>query len=252
MAGKGRNRRRAGRVQLDVARPSLYDAHRTSFVPAFARAASAFAACAAVVAVSACSVFAGGAGGGGVGASGDVGAVADLLGVVRVVPERVTVLGYDRSRFGGWAPAGACDTRDAVMAIWFGLASPTESSPAGGCGADARSVIDDPYTGAELSPADADVDHVYPLAAAWDFGAHAWAPAARRAFANDVRRNLVPVAADVNREKSDLTPAEWLPPARGLRCGYSRRYLEVAVAWRLPVSVADWRALAGACGIRAR
>ena len=62
----------------------------------------------------------------------------------------------------------------------------------------------------------------------------------------------MPVASAVNRAKSDLTPAEWLPPNRSLRCDYSARYLRVAVAWRLAVSVADWEAMADACDITVR
>lgn len=184
-------------------------------------------------------MFAAGCGppiGGGAGTSEEV---AALLADVRVVPERVTVLGYDRSKFGGWAPArSGADTRDVVLEEWFGAVDSAS--------------IPDPYTGEDLEPDGADIDHVYPLAAAWDFGAHSWDSRSRRAFANDAGLNLVPVASGINREKSDLTPGEWLPPARDLRCDYSARYLRVAVAWHLPVSVSDWEALAKACDIRAR
>lgn len=151
-----------------------------------------------------------------------------LLHDVRVVRERVTVTGYDRSRFGGWSSVGPRTTREVVLYEWAGA---------------------DPYTGEALVPDGVDIDHVYPLAAAWDFGAHAWTPSQRRGFANDVARNLVPTASAVNRAKSDATPAEWLPAPRDLRCPYAVRYLEAAVAWELPVSVADWEAMADACGL---
>lgn len=189
----------------------------------------------------------GGAGDGAGGRDGRRAEVAELLATVRVVPARVTVLGYDRSLFGGWAPAGAGpgggtgDTRDAVLAEWFGTV-----------GGNRATIIADPYTGDDLTAEGADIDHVYPLAAAWDFGAHLWDARTRRAFANDAEHNLVPVASAVNRAKSDLTPAEWLPPDRGLRCDYSARYLRVAVAWRLAVSIADWEAMADACAITVR
>lgn len=176
---------------------------------------------------------------------------------MRVIPERVTVLGYDRALFGGWAPAAAAsdaaiaDTRDAVLAEWFGGDTGTPSGTNAGTDA-GDTVIADPYTGDDLTADGADVDHVYPLAAAWDFGAHMWDARTRREFANDADLNLVPVASAVNREKSDLTPEEWLPPDRDLRCDYSKRYLRVAVAWRLAVSVADWEAMADACDITVR
>lgn len=167
---------------------------------------------------------------------------APLLRDVRVVAERATVTGYDRSRFGGWSDTGGCSTRDAVLDAWFGGV---------GCGGDAGqgASASDPYTGEPLLVDDADIDHVYPLAAAWDFGAHAWGASDRRAFANDMEANLVPTASDVNRRKSDLTPAEWLPEPRELRCPYSVRYLTAAVRWDLPVSAADWAAMAEACGL---
>ncbi len=222
---------------------------RSAFaLPLFAlrRPAHPFLALTSCFAVSVCAAGCGPSVNGGAGTSEEV---AALLADVRVVPERVTVLGYDRSKFGGWAPAAGnsstwsapaksgADTRDVVLEEWFG----TEDG----------SAIPDPYTGDDLTAEGADIDHVYPLAAAWDFGAHAWDARTRRAFANDAERNLVPVASAVNREKSDLTPAEWLPPDRDLRCDYSARYLRVAVAWRLAVSVADWEAMADACDIRA-
>lgn len=186
----------------------------------------------------------------------DHAAATRLLTEVRVVRERVTVIGYDRSRFGGWTTSGACTTRDIVLDAWTGDGSCGEvgAEPEEGDGARQGAVSGaepgaDPYTGEPLPTDAVDVDHVYPLAAAWDFGAHAWPPARRREFANDAARNLVPTASAVNREKSDATPAEWMPGPRVLRCPYSVRYLEVAVAWDLPVSVADWEAMAAACGI---
>lgn len=163
---------------------------------------------------------------------------AGLLGAVAVAGERVTVTGYRRAAFGDWARDGACTTRQAILVRDFG------GPP---CRPGDR-VIADPYTGAPLVAGDAEVDHVYPLAAAWDFGAHAWPARRRAAFANDPL-NLLPTAAAANRAKSDLTPAEWLPAPAGA-CGYAVRYLRVARKWALPVSAADFRALAGACGIR--
>ena len=86
---------------------------------------------------------------------------------------------------------------------------------------------------------DIQVDHVYPLAAAWAAGAWAWPQRRRLRFANDVRRELLAVSADANQAKGAATPSQWLPP-RG-RCGYLGAYLRVAVAYDLPITAADAR-----------
>jgi HNH endonuclease len=59
-------------------------------------------------------------------------------------------------------------------------------------------VLDDPYSGAriEFRKAQADevqIDHVVPLAYAWDMGASAWTLEARMAFASSQALNLVAV-----------------------------------------------------------
>ena len=88
------------------------------------------------------------------------------------------------------------------------------------------------------------IDHVVPLSAAWDLGAHRWPAAKRKAFANDPR-NLLATASGINRAKSDDTPAQWMPHVRGddRRCAYATRYRDVSAAYGLPVPKADMRAL---------
>lgn len=166
-------------------------------------------------------------------------AVATQLAQVRVISERPTIIGYKRKKFGGWAGTDDCTTRTKVLVDWFG------GTP---CKPDSRTKIADPYSGETISSAEVDIDHIFPLAAAWDFGAATWSTADRHAFANDHAINLVPTRSDINREKSDLTPAEWMPsPAQS--CGYAHRYLSVAISWQLAISYADWAALADACAI---
>ncbi|MEJ5919468.1 HNH endonuclease family protein [Corynebacterium sp. H78] len=168
--------------------------------------------------------------------------VVTLLESVRVQPQRVTITGYERELFGGWSVDGACDTRQRVLVRWFG---------GSGCKLDEDAAIADPYTGKDVLSAQVDVDHVYPLAAAWDFGAAQWDSSRRREFANDLDANLVPTMSAINREKSDLTPSEWMPTQRELRCDYAARFVAVAVKWDLAVSVDDWSVMAKSCGIRA-
>ena len=171
-------------------------------------------------------------------------AVVKQLRTVRVVADRPTVTGYKRERFDVWAGSADCNTRHKVLAAWFGgsACSLDDGSPR---------EIPDPYTGDPVGAHEVDIDHIYPLAAAWDFGAYAWDSERRRQFGNDIETNLVPTRSAVNRDKGDASPAEWLPED-AKACDYSHRYLAVAIKWDLPVSSADWKAMAAACGIRAR
>lgn len=158
-------------------------------------------------------------------------------------PPRATVLGYSREEFGeGWATLDdACTTRTAAMAQAF---------RSGTCRTPHRqwdvSPITDPYTGHPLVPADVEIDHLVPLAAAWDLGAHAWTPQRRRDFANDPR-NLVVTSSAANQAKSDQLPSEWLPPQRRARCAYARRLAAVAAEYGLALPAPDLRAARRAC-----
>jgi hypothetical protein len=146
--------------------------------------------------------------------------------------------GYVRSRFEHWVDADddCQDTRDEVLAA--------ESLVAvSGC---------DIQRGKWLSYYDGvttvlstgfDVDHLVPLAEAWDSGAKRWNGATRRRYANDLRdtRTLVAVTASSNRSKSDRDPAEWMPSLGA--CKYVRQWVAVKIRWRLTVDRAEKRAL---------
>lgn len=188
-------------------------------------------------------------------ARADRATVTDLLDRVTVTGRRTHVLGYDRDQFGGWTTTvtvdGAyCTTREAVLLSTFGRrdraadATATDTADCPSPGPTATDV----YTGERISPGDVEIDHIVPLAAAWDHGAHDWPRARRVAFANDLAVNLVAVAGPVNQAKSDGTPGEWLPPAGGaVHCAYVARYLTVSVVYGLTVSEADAAASRRAC-----
>ena len=102
-----------------------------------------------------------------------------------------------------------------------------------------------PYSGRVISsdPAMAagepiELDHIFPLSAAWDMGAYAWPMAKRLAFANDPA-NLVAVAKAENQAKSDSLPSEWLPSDSSRRCWYVNQLADIAVTYGLAVSAAD-------------
>lgn len=168
-----------------------------------------------------------------------------------VAQTRFTVTGYDRQRaFGpGWAQGpGGCDSRQIAMAeAWAQpCAVPyTQWGTAGGV-----DPITDPYTNEDLLPSDVELDHLYPLAAAWDMGAHAWPQEKRLAFANDPL-NLVVTSSRANQAKSDSLPSEWMPPARRNRCAYSQRLAQVAAKYELALPRADRKVMRRTCaGLR--
>ncbi|MGV9839680.1 HNH endonuclease family protein [Nocardia niigatensis] len=183
-----------------------------------------------------------------------------LLAGVRTVPARPRPGGYERGCGSGqgcvfgpaWTddhdgPGGhdGCDSRNTVLARQL-----TEVSfrPGNACVVLAGD-LNDPYTGRHIAFARGEaktvqIDHVYPLAAAWDLGASGWPPARRVRFANDVDYNLLAVDGKTNEDKGDRTPGDWLPPARAGHCFYAGKYLMVAHRYGLPVTAADRDALA--------
>ena len=179
----------------------------------------------------------------------------ELLEQVRVVEDRPDVAGYDRDCGPGdgcvfgteWsddtdAPDGrdGCDTRNDVLAasltdVRYSVRSP-DCDVVGGTLVDPYTAVTMDYTteGSQIH-----VDHLFPLAAAWDLGAATWTPAERSRFANDTALELVAVNGTANLQKGDSTPASWLPPNKAYRCTYVTTYLEVAVAYDLAVTTAD-------------
>ena len=150
-----------------------------------------------------------------------------------------TRVGYARTKFRLWVDAdGDCrDTRDEVLAA-------ESLVRVSGCDVQVgkwRSYYDGVVTRRSTS---FDIDHLVPLAEAWDSGAKRWNADTRRRYANDLGdpRSLVAVSASSNRAKSDRDPAQWLP--RYGKCRYVRQWVAVKTRWRLKVDSAEKRALA--------
>lgn len=91
---------------------------------------------------------------------------------------------------------------------------------------------------------DIDIDHMVPLAEAWGSGARDWTDDQREAFANDIDdyRTLVGVTDNVNQEKSDQDPAEWMPDYE--KCRYIFEFVSVKIRWRLTVDSTEKAAMA--------
>ncbi len=149
-----------------------------------------------------------------------------------------TRTGYDRAKFRLWVDADhdCRDTRDEVLAA-------ESLVRVSGCDIQRgkwRSYYDGVVT---RSSSTFDIDHLVPLAEAWDSGARRWTAATRQRYANDLgdSRTLVAVSASANRSKSDQDPAEWMP--RLGKCMYVRQWVAVKLRWSLKVNSAEKRAL---------
>ncbi|GGR90265.1 hypothetical protein GCM10010269_31730 [Streptomyces humidus] len=148
--------------------------------------------------------------------------------------------GYSRDLFPTWITiSGTCNTREYVLKR-DGSNVVTNSA----CTATSGSWYS-PYDGATWTAAsDLDIDHLVPLAEAWDSGASAWTTARRQAFANDVTRpQLLAVTDNVNQSKSDQDPAEWMPSLTSYRCTYVRAWVQVKYYYDLSVDSAEKSAL---------
>ncbi len=149
--------------------------------------------------------------------------------------------GYDRDLFRHWidADGDGCSTREEVLVA----ESRTTVGVGSGCSLSGGRWYSYYDALTWTDPSDVDIDHLVPLAEAWDSGARSWRVSMRQAFANDLgdRRSLVGVTDNVNQSKADRDPAEWLPARE--RCRYVREWVAVKHRWRLSVDRPEKRSL---------
>ncbi|WP_328560215.1 HNH endonuclease family protein [Streptomyces coelicoflavus] len=150
--------------------------------------------------------------------------------------------GYDRDLFPHWiTQSGSCNTRETILKR-DGEDVVTNSS----CAATSGTWYS-PYDGATWSASsDVDIDHMVPLAEAWDSGADSWTTSRRQSFANDLTRpQLLAVTDNVNQSKGDQDPATWMPSRSAYRCTYVRAWVQVKYYYDLSVDSAEKSALQG-------
>jgi hypothetical protein len=153
--------------------------------------------------------------------------------------------GYSRDKFTHWidADGDGCNTRYEVLDV-ESETSITCSNVSGGRWFSYYDRV------SWTAPSDVDIDHMVPLAEAWDSGARTWSASVRRAFANDLgdSRSLVGVTDNVNQAKGDKDIAQWLPEFS--KCRYLREFVAVKIRWRLKVDAGEkaaMRSLAKRC-----
>ncbi|MER7126724.1 HNH endonuclease family protein [Micrococcus luteus] len=147
--------------------------------------------------------------------------------------------GYKRTAFRHWIDANrdGCNTRDEVLLEEAHIAPQVEPR----CEIVGGSWYSY-YTDTVVTDARAlDIDHLVPLAEAWDSGASTWTPKRRQDYANDLTapHHLVAVTARSNRSKADKDPSQWLPPYQPARCRYVTEWVSVKIRWGLTVDTAE-------------
>ncbi|GHB80113.1 hypothetical protein GCM10010377_82530 [Streptomyces viridiviolaceus] len=149
--------------------------------------------------------------------------------------------GYDRNReFGsGWTDEDrdGCNTRQEVL-LAEAVTPPAVTGRCTLSGGSWYSWYD------EQTVTATDIDHVVPLAEAWDSGAKFWTRDKRVAYANYLNdpRHLEAVSQRSNRQKSDQDVAEWLP-VESARCRYLNYWVPIKLSWSLAVDTAELDAL---------
>jgi len=187
--------------------------------------------------------------------------VVVLAGIAQI-PLRVRGADYRREAFGdSWTddnPAAGghngCDTRNDILdrdLVDKTYVSITRCPDAIGTG-----TLHDPYTNATVmfvrgnqTGASVQIDHIVPLALAWDLGARNWPDDVRLRFANDPA-NLIAVDGKTNQDKGDSEPALWMPPNAAFRCQYAVQFTAVLRGYGLSVdapSAAVLREAAATC-----
>jgi len=149
--------------------------------------------------------------------------------------------GYNRNLFRHWSDldGDGCDTRREVLR----RDARTQDFNNNSCGDNTGSWVS-VYDGISVSAAGSlDIDHLVPLAEAWDSGAHSWDSNRRELFAND-ESALLAVTARSNRSKSASDPAEWMPSSSTARCPYASAWVATKVKWRLSVDNREYNFLA--------
>ncbi|UFR07081.1 HNH endonuclease family protein [Streptomyces sp. Go40/10] len=167
--------------------------------------------------------------------------VSDALAQLPVRLEDRT--GYERTKFKHWVDADkdGCNTRAEVLKA-EAVVAPERGARCKLSGGQWYSPYDDRYI---VGPSGLDIDHLVPLAEAWDSGASAWTAKEREAYANDLGddRALIAVSAASNRSKADQDPSTWLPPAAGYRCQYVTDWVADKMRWGLSIDTGERAAL---------
>ena len=166
----------------------------------------------------------------------------DQLAALRIDDRPNPIGDYRREDWSHWddIDGNGCDARQDALIMWSTIAATVNR--AGTCKTITGWWVSPYDLVASANPGDFDVDHLVPLADAFDSGGWQWSASKRRQFANN-QAELVVASASSNRSKGADSPDQWRPSNRGSWCAYATGWLGVKVAWELTATTAERDAL---------
>lgn len=157
------------------------------------------------------------------------------------------VYAYDRDYFGPtWADTdyNGCDTRNDILNR--DLSNVTHKAGTNNCVV-TSGTLNDPYSGdiinftrGSQSSMAVQIDHIVPLANAWNTGASQMDETTRLKFANDPE-NLLAVDGPTNQAKGAKDAGDWLPTA--YRCDYVATQIYIKTKYELWVTESEATAM---------
>lgn len=149
-----------------------------------------------------------------------------------------------RARFRHWSDLDkdGCDTRNEVLIAESSTPAQIDATKCKVVEGDWISLFDGVR---HTNDSNLEIDHMVPLAEAWDSGAASWNAAKREKFANDLDdpRSLIAVTAEMNSKKGSREPHRWLPPSKSYRCTYLSDWVAIKNKWKLSVDVVERNAI---------
>jgi hypothetical protein len=166
------------------------------------------------------------------GSTGTDTGLVDAVAALKIEPEHSRD-GYTRDAFKHWIDedGDGCNTRSEVLIEESTVPAETDWN--------CRPILGEWYSYYDdrhfTAAGGLDIDHMVPLAEAWDSGADTWTPEGREYYANDLGewRSLVAVSASANRSKGDRDPGEWVPAFEPARCRYISEWVTVKLRFGL-------------------
>ena len=166
----------------------------------------------------------------------------DQLAALRIDDRPNPIGDYRREDWSHWddIDGNGCDARQDALIAWSTVAATVNR--AGTCKTITGWWVSPYDLVASANPGDFDVDHLVPLADAFDSGGWQWSASKRRQFANN-QAELVVASASSNRSKGADSPDEWRPSNRASWCAYATGWLDVKIAWDLTATTQERDAL---------
>ena len=147
--------------------------------------------------------------------------------------------GYSREKVGsGWRDldGNGCDTRDDILKN-----SARKYARFDGCEMTSGTIYDY-YNGKLLkynketdSGGGIQIDHIVPLANAWESGGNEWSESQWIEYYND-EAVLIPTASSTNISKGDKDITEWKPNNTNFICAYATRQIQIKTKYGLTVT----------------